>query len=116
MINLVEKLRELNQCRLCFSTFSGQDDLRKHEIVEHSNDEVALSLTYFTMSDLVFQCDMCPQIPGFLTENGLIAHKRLQHRIQVKSKFSKCPHCDKVVKCTSMKQHLVIHTSEKNFE
>ena len=49
-------------------------------------------------------------------EEGLDVHKRVQHKLQVKKRFSKCPYCDKVVKTVSLKQHLMIHTAEKVYE
>ena len=44
-----------------------------------------------------FPCDMCPQIPGFLSENVLASHKFSQHRIQDPERLVKCHVCDKML-------------------
>ena len=69
VINLVDKFKTLKQCRLCFQTFASLDELTKHEIALHREHEMELSLTCITLQDLKFPCEMCPQIPGFLSEN-----------------------------------------------
>eukprot|EP00092_Neocalanus_flemingeri_P109002 GFUD01140036.1.p1 GENE.GFUD01140036.1~~GFUD01140036.1.p1 ORF type:complete len:204 (+),score=44.08 GFUD01140036.1:39-614(+) len=115
-INLVDKLRTLDQCRLCFTIFSSDRSLRKHEENIHFDDQAALSLTHFTLKDLVYSCDMCPQIPGFLTENILKVHKKLQHKINVKNAFAKCEVCMKVVKHHSLRAHTLIHTLGQSCE
>ena len=87
-VNLAEKLVSQKLCKLCFLHFPGEGEIEEHESLEHTGDRDALKREHFTVKDLVFSCDLCPQIPGFLTENILLGHKKNQHRLSSGSNTS----------------------------
>ena len=95
-LNMVEKFRKLNTCRLCFAKCNNIEELKTHEDV-HIEHQDELNIPHFTLKDLKFPCDMCPQIPGFLSENVLASHKFSQHRIQDPERLVKCHVCDKML-------------------
>ena len=114
-INLVAKFIELNQCRLCFFQASDSQQLKNHEKDQHEDHQDELRISFFTLKDLAFSCKHCVQIPGFLSENVLNYHKRVEHRIKVKDTVVRCKVCQKLVKSSSLKNHRLVH-SEKTFE
>ena len=101
-------------CRLCYTKLSSLTNLKRHEQTVHIDDQAALTLTSYTKQDLVYHCDMCPL--QFLTENILNTHKKMQHRVTVKSASVECKFCKKVVTFKSLKGHMQTHDLEKNFE
>ena len=105
-INLAEKLAP-NQCKLCFSEFSSFSNLMRHNETVHKDDHEVLGLKRFTLKDLVHSCDICPL--GFLTENILINHKKLKHRMEVKKSKEECKECGKVIKNYGLKKHMLTH-------
>ena len=122
-INLVDKFIQENYCRLCYEVFSNRRNLTKHEETIHKDDQEALNLKFFNLSALKFKCQLCPQIPGFLTENILKIHKQRDHKIKGGSqalllpKDVTCTVCSKVMRRHSLKNHMLIHNEkEKAFE
>ena len=102
-------------CRLCYTKLSSPTNLKRHEQTVHQDDQAALALTSFTKQDLIHHCDMCPL--QFLTENLLNTHKKMQHRINVKTTSIECKICHKVVTTKSLKGHMQTHEElERNFE
>ena len=83
-INVVEKCALLNNCRLCYTKFGSEDNLRRHEQVVHVDDQQELSLKVITLDDLAHPCHLCPGVK-FLTQNILNIHLKLQHNLQTKS-------------------------------
>jgi len=112
-INLVDKLKKLNQCRLCFSRFTNKPNLMRHEKKVHKDDQEALVLKFFYLKDLVHSCEGCPQIPGFLTENSLKIHKEMRHRPKKRNATVTCDVCEKVLKYYNFKIHMRIHRNKK---
>ena len=79
----------------------------RHNETVHKDDHEVLGLKRFTLKDLVHSCDICPL--GFLTENILINHKKLKHRMEVKKSKEECKECGKVIKNYGLKKHMLTH-------
>ena len=119
-LNLYEKFKNMNLCRLCYSKFDDEEAIDKHEEEEHNDDQEALSRTHFTLTDLVYNCSVCPKI-AFLTQNLLIRHEERQHKIKRKVKPLNgiiCKLCYKVFK--KEQQRLVhydfVHKGDPNLD
>jgi len=108
-INLVEKFKEANQCKLCYTKCPTDISLSRHEKVVHSNDQSELALSHFTLSDLQFPCDGCPGV-RFLSENILIVHTKIQHGKILKPTTKPCKVCGKTFKTPQgLSSHLPTH-------
>ena len=80
-VNLVEQFKARNYCRLCYENPGRkEEDLRRHEQEAHPDEKESLARDFFSVTDLVFRCDLCPHIPGYLTENLLNQHGAKEHK------------------------------------
>ena len=80
-VNLVEQFKARNYCRLCYENPGRkEEDLRRHEQEAHQDEKESLARDFFSVTDLVFRCDLCPHIPGYLTENLLNQHGAKEHK------------------------------------
>ena len=81
-INMIDTFISRSICRLCYSLCRTPENLKKHEDQVHSEDREALERPFFGVRDLIYKCELCPQIPGFLTENLVNFHKKKDHDIK----------------------------------
>ena len=106
-INLVEKFAATNMCRLCYTQSS---DKKKHEALEHADDQEALERTHFTLKDLTFHCSIptCKKI-AFLSMNLLQKHEMKLHKMQ---RNVTCQICQKSLLPSQIKKHILKHENE----
>ena len=101
-VNLVKELDAKNVCRLCYHKAGNKENLEKHQKEAHQDEKESLSRAYFTILDLVFRCELCPQIPGYLTSNLRDQHSALKHKTleaSQQTQATKKPSNEKVKKC-----------------
>ena len=103
------------KCTECDVTASTEERLNEHYNGAHRGTQ-EINLNKHMEEKYVEPREEEGEGPDPKEEEGLDVHKRIQHKLQVKKRFSRCPYCDKVVKPVSLKQHLMIHTAEKVFE
>ena len=89
--NLIPSFDELQLCRLCFLPYNDEAGRAGHEEAEHGTDQTELERDSIILQDLVVSCDLCPEIPGFLSHNIMVTHKRLQHKLLFNKKISNTP-------------------------
>ena len=112
-INLVESFSSKGYCRLCYESCGDERGLAKHETEQHSDETDSLARTSFTLLDLIFKCDLCPQIPGFLTENLRNSHLDKDHRSRSVQRVV-CQVCKGSFLPSTLKAHLRSHRSDCN--
>ena len=86
-INMRETFISKSICRLCYLLCRTEENLNKHEEQVHQDDREALERPFFCVKDLIYKCEKCPHIPGFLTENLVNFHKRKDHNIKIPRKI-----------------------------
>ena len=115
-LNLIPQFKARNYCRLCYTNPGGtEEDLRRHEEKVHQDEEESLSREFFSVADLVFRCNQCPQIPGFLTENLLNQHKAKEHKHIVKVARSREGGWNCTLCYEKIKQRGIIESMHKGF-
>ena len=115
-MNLVLSFKSRNFCRLCYDACGNPENLRKHEELKHSDEKETLERTFFSVRDLRYRCDYCPQIPGFLTENLVLYHMRKDHKGKKFPQKVTCHLCQKQFQSRSIRNHLETHNTELNHE
>ena len=101
-----------NFCRLCYTSLNTFNTLEEHNLTEHKEDQEALNMEY-SLEALVHPCIHCPL--KFLTNNLLITHIEVRHKIGLKNNKVKCKICDKLLKGRNISQHNQTH-GEATFE
>ena len=49
-INLVDEVKKLNTCKLCYIKYKSKEKLNRHEIYDHIQDQKELKMTTITIS------------------------------------------------------------------
>ena len=110
-VNLVESFRSKGYCRLCYESCGDKRKLKKHETEQHSDETDSLARASFTLLDLIYKCDLCPQIPGFLTENLRNSHLDKDHKSRSAQRLI-CPVCKDSFQPSTFRAHLRSHKTD----
>ena len=112
-INLVESFKSKGFCRLCYESCGKGENLKKHETEQHRDELASLARTSFTILDLIYKCDLCPQIPGFLMENLRNSHLDKDHRSRSAQRLV-CQFCQESFQPSTFQAHLKSHRTDCN--
>ena len=111
-INMRETFISKSICRLCYLLCRTPENLRKHEEQVHQDDREALEREFFCVKDLIYKCEKCPHIPGFLTENLVNFHKRKDHKIKIPRKIM----CNLCYKSFKLQKSVTFHQRKQHPE
>ena len=99
-------------CRICYSSFSSNNEQLTHERKVHNNeeDQAALNIdfTTLTIDNFEYSCKVCGL--KFMTGNCLNIHMKEKHRMGIK-KIMNCKVCNSLVKSVHFKKHMNTHVN-----
>ena len=104
-INMRETFISKSICRLCYLLCRTPENLKRHEEQVHQDDREALERPFFCVKDLIYKCERCPHIPGFLTENLVNFHKRKDHNVKIPKKIM----CHLCYKSFKLQKSVTVH-------